>query len=80
MSGLLWLSSVRYLLHRPWQTALSVLGITLGVAIVVAIDLGNQSAKHAFNLSSNAVSGKATHHIVGGPGGLPEQCLSYAET
>ena len=72
MSGLLWLSSVRYLLHRPWQTALSVLGITLGVAIVVAIDLGNQSAKHAFNLSSNAVSGKATHHIVGGPGGLPE--------
>ena len=73
MSGLLWLSSVRYLLHRPWQTALSVLGITLGVAIVVAIDLGNQSAKHAFNLSSNAVSGKATHHIVGGPGGLPER-------
>ena len=72
MNGLLWLSSVRYLLHRPWQTALSVLGITLGVAIVVAIDLGNQSAKHAFNLSSNAVSGKATHHIVGGPGGLPE--------
>ena len=72
MSGVLWLSSMRYMLNRPWQTALSVLGITLGVAIVVAIDLGNQSAKHAFNLSSNAVSGKATHHIVGGPGGLPE--------
>ena len=72
MSAVLWLSSVRYLLHRPWQMALSVLGITLGVAIVVAIDLGNQSAKHAFRLSGDAVSGKATHRIVGGPGGLPE--------
>ena len=72
MSAVLWLSSARYLLHRPWQMALSVLGITLGVAVVVAIDLGNQSAKHAFNLSSGAVTGKATHQIVGGPAGLPE--------
>lgn len=72
MSAVLWLSSARYLLHRPWQMALSVLGITLGVAVVVAIDLGNQSAKHAFNLSSSAVTGKATHQIVGGPSGLPE--------
>ena len=72
MSAVLWLSSVRYLLHRPWQMALSVLGITLGVAVVVAIDLGNQSAKHAFSLSSGAVTGKATHQIVGGPAGLPE--------
>ena len=72
MSKTLWLSSARYIISRPWQTALSVLGITLGVAIVVAIDLGNQSAKHAFSLSSDAVSGKATHRIVGGPGGLPE--------
>ncbi len=72
MSTTLWLSSLRYLLSRPWQTALSVLGITLGVAVVVAIDLGNQSAKHAFRLSSSAVSGKATHHIIGGPEGLPE--------
>ena len=68
----LWLSSARYLLQRPWQMALSILGITLGVSVVVAIDLGNQSAKHAFNLSSDAVTGKATHRIVGGPGGLPE--------
>ena len=67
MSSMLWLAGVRYLLSRPWQTALSVLGITLGVAIVVAIDLGNQSAKHAFSLSSDAVTGAATHRIVGGP-------------
>ena len=73
MSTLLWQSSFRYLLNRPWQLALSVLGITLGVAIVVAIDLGNQSAKRAFGLSSEALTGKASHHIIGGPGGLPEE-------
>ena len=76
MSKLLWLSSMRYLLNRPWQMALSVLGITLGVAIVVAIDLGNQSAKRAFSLSGDAVAGKATHQIIGGPGGLPEHIYS----
>ena len=27
----------RYLLRRPWQTLLMVLGITLGVAVMVAI-------------------------------------------
>ncbi len=72
MSTLLWLSGTRHLLKHPWQMALSVLGITLGVAIVVAIDLGNQSAKRAFGLSSEAVVGKATHQIIGGPGGLSE--------
>ncbi len=76
MSKLLWLSSMRYLLNRPWQMALSVLGITLGVAIVVAIDLGNQSAKRAFSISGDAVAGKATHQIIGGPGGLPEHIYS----
>ena len=72
MTSLLWLSGLRHLLKHPWQMALSVVGITLGVAIVVAIDLGNQSAKRAFSLSSDAVAGRATHQIVGGPGGLPE--------
>ena len=78
MSGVLWLSSARYLLRRPWQMALSVLGITLGVAVVVAIDLGNQSAKHAFNLSSNAVTGKATHQIVGRAVWPAGRCLPRA--
>ena len=73
MTPLLWLSGLRHLLRHPWQMALSVLGITLGVAIVVAIDLGNQSAKRAFSLSSDAITGKATHQIIGGPGGLPEE-------
>ncbi len=62
----------RTLRRRPWQTALMLLGITLGVAVVVAVDLANASAGRAFDLSTEAVAGRATHEIVGGPEGLDE--------
>lgn len=62
----------RYLLRHPWQSVLMVLGITLGVAVVVAVDLANTSASRAFDLSTEAVTGKATHQITGGPQGLDE--------
>jgi putative ABC transport system permease protein len=44
---------------------LSVLGVALGVAVVVAIDLANVSAERAFELSAETVAGKATHQVVG---------------
>ncbi|MCH8062331.1 MAG: ABC transporter permease, partial [Chloroflexi bacterium] len=72
MSAILWRSSLRYLIQHPWQVGLSILGVALGVAVVVSIDLANQSAKRSFNLSTDAVAGRATHHIVAGPSGLPE--------
>ena len=72
MSAILWRSSLRYLFQHPWQVGLSILGVALGVAVVVSIDLANQSAKRSFALSTDAVAGRATHHIVGGPSGLPE--------
>jgi putative ABC transport system permease protein len=62
----------RHLLRRPWQSVLMIVGIALGVAVVVAIDLANASASRAFELSTEAVTGRATHQIVGGPGGLEE--------
>jgi len=62
----------RYLLRRPWQSGLMLVGITLGVAVVVAVDLANASASRAFELSVEAVAGRATHQIVGGPQGLDE--------
>jgi len=49
-----------------------VVGITLGVAVAVAIDLANVSAGRAFDLGTDAVVGRATHQIVGGPQGLDE--------
>lgn len=48
-----------------------VLGIALGVAVVVAIDLANASASRAFDLSTETITGKATHQILGGPQGVP---------
>lgn len=72
LSPTLFRTGLRDLLRRPLQTGLMVLGIALGVAVVIAIDLANTSASRAFNLSTEAVTGRATHQIVGGPTGLPE--------
>jgi len=69
----LWKVSLRYLLRHRWQSILMVFGIALGVAVVVAIDLANASAQHAFELSAETLTGKATHQVAGGPLGVPEQ-------
>lgn len=65
-------TSWRYLLRHPWQIGLAILGVALGVAVVVSIDLANDSARRAFALSTETVAGRATHHIGGGPAGLDE--------
>ena len=72
MKPLLWKSSLRYFLHHPWQLGLSILAVALGVGAVVSIDLTNESAKHAFSLSIESLTGKATHQIVPLSGDLPE--------
>jgi putative ABC transport system permease protein len=64
--------ALRQLRTHPWQLGLTILGIALGVAVAVSIDLANGSALRAFGLSTEAVSGKATHQIVGGPSGVPD--------
>jgi len=66
-------ASFRYLLRHPWQLALSLLGIAIGVAVIVAVDLANASARKAFLLSMDQVTGEATHQVVGGARGVPEE-------
>ena len=72
LTGQLARLAVRQLRSHPWQLGLAILGIALGVAVAVSIDLANASALRAFRLSTEAVSGRATHQIVGGPSGVPE--------
>lgn len=56
----------RRLRKKPFQYVLLVLGIALGVAMIVAVDLANRSAMRAFDLSAEAVTGKATHRLLSG--------------
>jgi len=73
-------TSLRYLTRHPWQSWLTILGITLGVAIVIAVDLANHSSKRSFDLSLNMVTGQATHQIIGGPTGIPENFYADLRT
>ncbi|MBX3015006.1 MAG: ABC transporter permease [Caldilineaceae bacterium] len=63
----------RHAQRRPVQSLFLVLGVAIGVAMIVAIDLANGSAARAFALGTETVTGRATHQIVGGPSGLDEQ-------
>ncbi len=72
MTRSLLLTGLRDLVRRPLHTGLMVLGVALGVAVVVAIDLANTSARRGFVRSTEAVTGRATHHVLGGPSGLPQ--------
>jgi putative ABC transport system permease protein len=65
-------ASFSYLLRHPWQFALALLGIGVGVAVIVAVDLANASARKAFLLSMDTITGEATHQIIGGPRGISE--------
>ena len=65
--------ATRHIGRRLFQSALFVLGVALGVGVIVAIDIANGSASRAFALSSESVTGKATHQIVGGPNGFSSE-------
>ena len=68
-----YLASSRHIQRHPWLLVLSFIGIALGVAVVVAIDLANTSALRAFEQADQTLTGKTTHRIVGGPGGVDEK-------
>lgn len=69
----LYRASFGYLRRHPWQLGLAIAGIAVGVAVMVAVDLANQSSRKAFLLSMDTLNGQSTHQIVAGPGGVDEQ-------
>jgi len=64
--------SLKTLLRHPIQFAIMTLGIALGVAVMVGIDIANTSAARAFDLSASAVTGRATHAVIGSGQDLDE--------
>jgi putative ABC transport system permease protein len=68
----LYRASLGYLLRHPWQLGLAILGISIGVAVMVAVDLANESSRKAFVASMDTLNGEASHQIIGGPGGVDE--------
>ncbi len=71
MSSAIFRLGRRYISRRLLQSILFVVGVALGVAMVIAIDVANTSSSRAFDLSAQSISGKATHQILGGPNGVP---------
>ncbi len=61
-------SSWQFYKRHPAQLLLSVVGIILGVAIVTAVLITNNSSQKAFALSSEALYGRTTHQISGAQG------------
>jgi len=54
-----------YLREEKGRTLLTVLGVTLGVAVLVGIDLSNESAVESFRRNLRDVSGEATLTVRG---------------
>ncbi len=67
---------VRALLQDRGRTVVTLVGLTLGVAVVVAIRLANASSVRGFETALDVVAGKTSLEIVGAGVGVPETQLS----
>jgi len=71
ISPLLLRAGINYQLRHRWQAFLALLGISMGVAVVLAVDLANSAAKAAFELSAEQIRGTATHRVTAVDGRVP---------
>ena len=69
-------ASARYLLGHRVQLVLSIIGVALGVAVVLSIDVATESARTGFRISAETVSGRATHQIASDVAPLDEDLLA----
>lgn len=65
--------SLRYWLRHRGGFFLAALGVALGIAVFVSVQIANHSILAAFSATLDAVSGKANLQITGGANGLPEE-------
>jgi putative ABC transport system permease protein len=67
-----WISA-RHLWEEKGRTALTLLGVALGVAVYVAIRLANHSAMASFRTTIDAVAGRANMQATGSAAGFDER-------
>ena len=75
MLALLRLVSLRHLVGAPLRTALTVLGVAVGVATLVGVLSINGSVLEAFRSTVDAISGKADLTVAGSQVGFDESVL-----
>ncbi len=66
--------------RHPFMTLLTAAGVTLGVAMVAAIDVASVSALDSFIFSTQSMRGAATHAITAHPHRIPWQVYADLRT
>ena len=67
---------LRRLAQEPIRTALSIVGIALGVAVVLAIQMANRSALEGFRAALDTMAGKTSLEVAGAGVGVDERTLA----
>jgi putative ABC transport system permease protein len=66
---------VRRLLSERLRTATTIVGVALGVAVVIAIQLANASSVRGFETALAVMSGRASVEVIGSGAGIDEARL-----
>src|SRR3989337_4073391 len=67
---------VRPLASEKIRTATTIIGVALGIAVVIAIQLTNASSVRGFETALETVSGKTAVEIIGAGTGVDESRLA----
>jgi putative ABC transport system permease protein len=71
--------SFKHIRYQKARTSMAVLGIALGVASMVSIDIVNKSVLVSFEDSINRVAGRAELQVTGAESGFPETMLDRVQ-
>ncbi|UCG72222.1 MAG: ABC transporter permease [Chromatiales bacterium] len=69
-------AGLRFYVRHPGQLALTIAGIALGVAAIVAIDLAAYSSRQAFAASTRLFRGQATHEVTPAGSPIPDSAVA----
>src|SRR5262245_41909977 len=72
--NIFWRLMIRPLKRERMRMALTILAVSLGVAVVLAIDLAGNAATGSFRSSLEALSGRHDFEVTA-IGGIPEQLV-----